>query len=281
MSVTYGNFTVNNFSALVKQTNGVFFKDNLNSRLGLKNTTLPMQVKRVFTSCGETYFYDGQFVYNSALETVCSEPLSSVHHVFDFYFGKSKSTVICDSLCCTVISQDRISLLNESCAMYFNDTFFGSKDYSIGVGNVLQGDTGYPYQTLNIKTQDGKIDYLIALDGYLYAFTKKAIYALTKNSVGEITLKKLPFSVNEIATSSVVSTGEKILFFADGFLYELAKESIKKITNFFNRKFKSVNFADYFNGMFVASVVCEESEQTFIYDNHLGYHDYQKLQQIL
>ena len=46
MSVTYGNFTVNNFSALVKQTNGVFF--------GNKHTS----------TNGNAYYLDAEF-FNS------------------------------------------------------------------------------------------------------------------------------------------------------------------------------------------------------------------------
>lgn len=271
MSAVRKEFNVEKFSPLISDTNGVFFSNDITCGISLSVVeNPPINIQKAYLTCGEVYYYDGRYIYNSNYTKLLEKTFLSAPKLYAFYLGENKKVVVCDNDYATVITGNSFITIPISCVTFANDTLFGAKGLNIGVGEVLNGETGYPKHTVSIKKQHGNIENLVTLNGSVYAFTTTCIYKLSVGIDGETTLNKLNFSVGNITPSSVVTVGDKIMFFANGFFYSLVGETVEKIASIFNQKITSVSFADCFLGKYIARVNINGQDRAFIYDNDLG-----------
>ena len=271
MSAVRKEFIVEKFSPLISDTNGVFFSNDITCGVCLSGEeNPPINIQKAYYLCGEVYYYDGSYIYNSNYIKILEKTFLTTPKLYAFYLGENKKVVVCDNDYATVISGNSFITIPIACVTFANDTLFGAKGLNIGVGEVLNCETGYPKHTVSIKKQHGNIENLVALNGNIYAFTTSCIYKLSVGIDGETTLKKLNISVRDITPSSVATVGDKIMFFANGFFYSLVGETVEKIESVFSKDIESVSFADCFLGKYIARVNINGQDRAFIYDNDLG-----------
>ncbi len=271
MSAIRKEFTLNKFSPLLSNANGVFFNDNLTCGVSLSGgENSPITIKKAYFICGENYYYDGEYIYSANFTKLLEKTFESAPKLYAFYFGENKKIVVCGKENATVISSNSVTTIRATCVAFVNDTLFGAKGLNIGIGVVLNGEVGYPKQTVSVNKHHGNIENLLVLNGDVYAFTTTCIYKLSVGIDGATELKRLDISVSEINPSSAVTIGDKIIFFANGVFYSLVGEKVQMIASVFNHKIASVHFADCFGDKYMASVTIGGENKTFIYDNDLG-----------